>query len=166
MNRSILPWKRRETSVARAEERDPFYALQRQMNDMFAHFFDGFESGLARREHWLDTPKMDVSEDDKQIIVEADLPGMDEKDVSVTLDNDMLVISGESVSESENDDRHYHISERRYGQYRRTLPIPEELVETDKIKATFKKGVLKVVLPKKEQIAAAATQKTIPISAE
>jgi HSP20 family protein len=106
------------------------------------------------------TPSMDVKETDKEITIEAELPGLDEEDVSLTIQNGVLTIEGEKKLEHEEDKEDYHVMERRYGSFQRSLRIPDTVNE-DKIEARFDKGVLKVVLPKRPE--AASEQRKIEI---
>ena len=94
-------------------------------------------------------PKIDVSETDKEVQVTADLPGIDEKDIEVTLSDGVLTIKGERKAEKEEKDekKSFHKIERSYGLYRRSIALPDE-VEEDKIKADFAKGVLTIKMPK------------------
>lgn len=98
-------------------------------------------------------PSMDVKETDKEISIEAELPGLDEKDLSLTMQNGVLTIEGEKKLEHEEEKENYHVMERRYGGFHRSLRIPDTVNE-DKIEARFDKGVLKVVLPKRPEVAA------------
>lgn len=151
----ILPGRRdneRELAVRRRE--DPFMTLQDEMNRLFEDFMgDPFRFSLAKRNDWSGVdfyPSVDVSESDREVVVTADLPGMDENDVQVNFDRGVLTISGEKRTEREEKDKRYHRIERSYGSFRREVPMPCE-VDEDKITATFKKGELKVVLPKSRE---------------
>ena len=93
------------------------------------------------------TPRLDVSETDKEIEIVADLPGMEKNDIAVNLEDDVLTIKGERKQEKEESGKHYHSTERRYGSFYRSLRLPNE-VQTAKINASFKDGVLKITLPK------------------
>ena len=106
-------------------------------------------------------PKMDVSETEKEFKVRAELPGMDEKDIDVSVSNEVLTIKGEKKAEKEDKKPNYYRMERSYGSFQRSIPLPSE-VEKDKIKANFKKGVLNIVLPKSEK--AVKESKKIEIS--
>jgi HSP20 family protein len=92
-------------------------------------------------------PPVDVAEKDGAYEVTAELPGMEEKDIEVTLADGVLAIKGEKREEKEEKRTDYHLTERRFGAFRRSLRVPDG-IEQDKIAATFKNGVLKVVLPK------------------
>ncbi len=92
-------------------------------------------------------PIVDVSEDDKAYRIEAELPGVDESDIDVTVTGNRLSLRGEKKSETEKRDKNIHMSERRYGSFERTFQLPDD-VNADKIKAKFSNGVLKLKLPK------------------
>ena len=144
---------------------DPFGALRSEMDRLFDSFTGGlptfprvFGSSGARGLALM--PSMDVKETDKEISIEAELPGLDEKDVSLTIQNGVLTIEGEKKFEHEEEKENYHVMERRYGGFQRSLRIPDTVNE-DKIEARFDKGVLKVVLPKRPE--AASEQRKIAI---
>ncbi|MGA8480291.1 MAG: Hsp20/alpha crystallin family protein [Chthoniobacterales bacterium] len=146
---SIIPWKKEERSLARGRgDGDPFAQLQRRMNSVFEDFFGRSSSDL-----WGDAageflPRVDVSETGKEVRITAELPGLDEKDVEVMVTNNMLTIKGEKKVEKEEGD--YYHSERSYGYFDRTLALPQG-IDADNAKAKFKKGVLKVTIPKKPE---------------
>jgi len=98
---------------------------------------------------WL--PSVDVEENGKMITVKAEVPGMDEKDISVTLSDNVLTISGEKRQENtrEESGKRYVVTERKYGSFSRSITLPEG-IKADKIKASFRKGVLSVDIPKDE----------------
>lgn len=106
-------------------------------------------------------PDVDVTETDTELRITAELPGMEEKDIEIELSGNLLTVRGEKKEEREETKKDYHISERRYGSFRRTLQVPES-VNTAKIGAAMKNGVLTVVLPKTEE----AKTKTRKISIE
>jgi len=99
-------------------------------------------------------PALDVVEAEAEYRVTAELPGMDAKDVELTLADDMLTIKGEKKEEREEKSENYHLSERRFGSFQRSLPLPRG-VDRAKVEARFDKGVLTVVLPKTQEAAAA-----------
>jgi HSP20 family protein len=118
------------------------------MNRMFDDVFRGFDlapfgpaSGTLDGLGW---PQIDVEETDKEVRITAELPGLDEKDVSLEIANGVLSISGEKKSESEDKARRF--SERYYGRFERRIPLEE--VEEDKVSAAFKNGVLTITVPK------------------
>ena len=116
---------------------------------------------LARaEENGAVVPSIDVRETKTELVIEAELPGLDEKDVSVTLNNGILTLKGEKKSEREEKKDDYHLMERSYGSCQRSFRVADT-IDADKIKATFEKGVLKVMLPKRPE--AAKAEKRIPI---
>jgi len=147
----MKPWRRREMGEKREEEH-PVLFLQNEMSrlmDRFSRAFSGSEIS-EREEPWKFVPSVDVSETDNEIHVSAELPGMEEKDIDVSLSGNHLIIRGEKKTEKEKKDKQYYRKESSYGSFHRSIPLPTE-VEEDKIEATFKKGVLKIDLPKSQE---------------
>lgn len=145
--------------------RDPLDSIRREMDRVFDDFWSDFGApSLANggRLRTLMAPRVDVSETDTEVRVTAELPGLDKKDVDVTVSDGMLSITGEKKAESEDEGSSYHVRERTYGHFERSMPIGTE-IEEDKVKATFKNGVLTVTLPKTE--AAQKRFKRIPVEA-
>jgi len=108
------------------------------------------ETPFARTfaEEW--TPRVDLSETKDNFVVKAELPGLDAKDVNVSISGNVVTIKGEKKKEEEKKDEHHHYVERYYGSFQRSFQLPLN-VKSDKIEATFDKGVLKVTLPKTEE---------------
>jgi len=128
-------------------------SLQGEMNRLFASFFEtptatkgNGGNGAARR--WI--PSMDLVETREQFVLEADLPGMGEKDVSIELENNVLTISGERKTEHEEQHEGYYRLERATGAFSRALSLPEG-IDPDAVAATFDDGVLTVRIPKPAQ---------------
>ena len=127
-------------------------SLQSEMNRLFNTFFDtptttgGNGGGAARR--WV--PSMDLVETDEHFVLRADLPGLTEADVSIELEDNVLTVAGERKAEHEEKQEGFYRMERSFGQFRRSLTLPEG-VDADKIAATFDKGVLEVRIPKPEE---------------
>ena len=145
------------------EELSPFYAFRREMDRLFDNFFRGFDIEPFRGTEEFFNPSVDVVDNDKEIKVTAELPGLDEKDIEVSIAEDSLTIKGEKKKEKEEKGKNYHRTERTYGSFSRTIPLPVE-VETDKAEATFKKGVLTIVMPKSAK--ALKETKKIPINGQ
>jgi len=103
------------------------------------------------------SPRLDVSETDTALEIVADLPGMEKKDIKVSLEADLLTIQGEKKEVKEKKDKHYHTIERRSGSFYRALRLPAA-VENDKIEANFKDGVLTLTLPKSKEPAKKVAQ--------
>jgi HSP20 family protein len=159
----LVPWRRGEKQVPVKREEEPsIFSFQREVNRLFDEFSRGW--GLAPfhefSEQWdAFSPRVDVVEGDKEITVSAELPGMDETEIDLSLSHGVLTISGEKQGEKEDKGRNYYRMERSYGSFQRSVPLPSE-VDEDKAKATFKKGVLTITLPKTAQ---AQARKRIPI---
>lgn len=128
----------------------PFHFLQREMNRLFDGFFRSpFETpALVAEGGWGDfSPRLEVVEDEKGYTVSAELPGMDQKEVQLSLTENQLVLKGEKRTEKKEERKGYFYSERSFGSFERMVPFDVE-IDADKAEATFKNGVLTVVLPK------------------
>jgi HSP20 family protein len=152
----ILPWnwgKRNVPvqSVSESESERAVPALQdtvsRVINDFFGGGVFGRDWPIAPHGEFL--PPLDASETDECIQISLELPGLDAKDVDVSLADDMLTIKGQKSEESERDDDGTHWTERRFGSFQRVVPLPCE-VEPDSATASFKRGVLEIELHKSE----------------
>lgn len=154
MLKDIISWGKKKNEVKKYGRDDLFSDFHKRYNDLFDNFFDDYESDWSlpslwkRESSWFKTPEVDLSENNKEIKVIADLPGLDEKDIKVNLDGDMLIIEASRCEEKEDKNKKYYISERRCGNFQRVIPIRKDIVDKDNIKASLKKGVLKVTLPK------------------
>jgi HSP20 family protein len=146
---ALVPWRPFED----------FSMLRREMDRVLERFF-GEPSG-AERPVGMWTPRTNVTEAKDSLTITAELPGLEAKDVDVAISGDILTIKGEKKQEKEEKDEHHHVVERTYGTFSRMVRLPAP-VAADKIKATFKNGVLTVNLPKTEE----AKQKAIPVSVE
>ena len=102
---------------------------------------------FERESEWV--PAFDVMENEKEYIVEAELPGIDVKDLEVTISDGLLTIRGEKKREREHNEENYYRLERSFGSFHRSFRIPEKIL-VDKIDATYKNGILKLTLPKAE----------------
>lgn len=167
-----LPVKRDPTpAVVGRGPWNPLESLRREMDQALENFGlrswplaltrPMFQTDFFRDRSWNIAPAVDVTEKDKEFEITAELPGLDEKDVEVKLANGNLTIKGEKKEEKEEREKDYYLSERRYGSFVRSFPVPEG-VSADKIEASFAKGVLTVKLPK---TAAAQAEKKIPVKA-
>ena len=107
------------------------------------------------------TPLVDISEDEKEFLIKAELPGLKKEEIQVSLDNGMLTISGERKTEKEEKTKKYHRVERAYGKFERSFTLPDK-ADSTKVNAEFKDGVLQVRLPKLEKTS--ATAKEVKIS--
>jgi HSP20 family protein len=120
--------------------------LEREMEDAFS-WLPAWPWG-ERERGWA--PAVDMVDHKEEIVLRADLPGLEEKNIEVTVQDGSLTIRGERKEETEEKKEDYYYSERRYGLFARTLPLPAG-VEADKVKATFRNGVLEVHLPKAKE---------------
>jgi HSP20 family protein len=137
-------------------ESDPFRALRKEIDELFEDWGAGRYKLPALGGKGALAVRIDVSESDKDIQVVADLPGMSEKDIKVTLVGDQLTISGERKSEVEekpDGGRRYHRIERSWGSFMRTMTLPFR-ADPDQVNAQFKNGVLTVTVPKPAEIKA------------
>jgi HSP20 family protein len=149
-----MPFSRNMPTSRWSEDNDPFLQIRREMNRLFDDVFGGFGLpsvlGPALRQMPA-APKIDVSETDNEIQVTAEMPGIDQNDVEVLLEDDRLIIRGEKKEERENEDRNYHVRERVQGAFSRTLPLPFA-PDPNQVKAEFKNGVMTITIPKPQEV--------------
>lgn len=121
----------------------------REAMDQFFDDFAGREMGM----HYggLSSPSMDMYQTDNDVVIKATLPGVKPDDISISITGDMLNISGEIQQEEEHKEARYHLRERRYGSFSRSIPLPTS-VQADKANADFENGVLTLTLPKAEEV--------------
>ena len=124
----------------------------KEMDRMMRHMWKGFPfDELAAAEPDIGwNPRLDLTETKESFEVKAELPGLEAKDIDISLDRDLLVIKGEKKHEEEVKEKQYHRLERRYGSFCRSLRLPAE-VRNEKVDASFKNGVLIIKLPKTEE---------------
>ncbi|HEX8527114.1 Hsp20/alpha crystallin family protein [Allosphingosinicella sp.] len=181
--RDLIPWGRQESTspaLSRSEERSPFLSLRRDwppaaspgrgwtlwdsvhlpMDRLFDDFFRSPMSGSGLGRPAMGWPSLEVSEADGEVRVTAELPGLGEKDVELTVNDGMLTLRGEKKSESQDKDRGW--SERFYGRFERRIALPDG-VDEEGCKADFRDGILTVTMPKSEQ---AQRSRRIPINAD
>ena len=146
--RDLIPRSFKKHLPVTHEDANPFSLLQREMDSLFDRFYRTFDAGpLFEGNGGSFSPRIDVIEGEKEIKVTAELPGIDEKDVEVLLSGDSLTIRGEKKDEKESTGKNFYRSECSYGSFSRTIPLSEE-INTDKVKAHYKKGVLTITLPR------------------
>ena len=139
---SLVPW------------RGELGSFRREMDRLFDRFFEGWPFRIsAVQRPWA--PSVDVSETAKEVVVKAELPGMDPKDIDVSVRGDILSVAGERKQEKEEKGENFHRIESTYGSFSRSIQLPAE-VDAGKVDATYKDGVLKITLPKTKE---AATKK-------
>lgn len=159
----------KKAAPARQNLVEPWQSFRTEMDRLFDRISGGFGMPSFGRFFDVDrslpdisTPAVDVSEDDKAYKIAAELPGLEEKDIDVTVTGDMLVLTGEKKQEKEEKNKNYYLSERSYGSFRRSFALPEG-IDQNKISASFAKGVLTIELPKTNQ--AREQQKKIEVKA-
>lgn len=130
-----------------ANSKEPFRALQTEIDRLFSDFTSDFPSVANWNGNGRLMPRLDVAETETAIEVMAELPGVDEKDIDVTISNDMLRIKAEKKSDKEEKTKDYHLVERSYGTFERSMRLPFR-ADTTKVDAKFEKGVLKLTVPK------------------
>lgn len=177
MAESKVPVKSEGKGVSRSTgggSLHPFESLHREVDRLFEDFERGswfrpfgrfgFDFPFSRGEIEMSAaPAVDVAEKDGEYEITAELPGMDESNIEVKLSNGTLTIKGEKTESKEEKKKDYHLSERRFGSFQRSFSVPEG-VDTDKIEASFKNGVLSLRLPKTQ--AARQAEKKIAIKAK
>ena len=118
-----------------------------EMDDLFHRFFGGWEYPIAEEgTYW---PVLDLSETEENVVVKAELPGLQAEDINISVQGNTLSITGEKKHESQETKDGYYHSERRFGRFRRDLALPSH-VDADKVGAEYKDGVLTVTMPKAE----------------
>jgi HSP20 family protein len=161
--KNLLPSIRNRDHVpVRGGEERPFSALQHEMNRIFDDFFRDWDEppfGASASRFGIFQPSIDVKESDTEIVVYAELPGLEEKDIEVLLTDDALTVKGEKKEEK---GKTYYHMERSYGSFHRVIPLPGG-IDQKNVQAQFKNGVLSITLQKADQ--AKARGRKIPIKA-
>lgn len=146
---------RKQSEPARSEGWPPFESLRREIDRLFEDFHPfgwsppsrGGDLSRALRGAWPVAPAMDMVEKEAEFEITAELPGIDEKNIEISVGEDALTIKGVKTEEKEQSEKDYHISERRYGAFQRSFALPRG-IDADRIEAKVAKGVLSVTLPK------------------
>ncbi len=149
-------------AIVRWEPFRDLVSIQGRMNRLFDEAFRGATRQSGDEEEWSLgswAPAVDIFEQDGNIVLKAELPGVDSKDVDVRVENSVLTLRGERKLDNEVKKESYHRVERAYGSFSRSFTLPS-VVDTEKIKADYRDGVLRVNLPKREE----AKPKQISIS--
>lgn len=145
--------------------RGVFEDMRDEMNRVLQRFEGGWPHWAASAVRWpaanVVVPELDVHDNDKEIIVEAELPGVEEKDITVTFDNGYLTIKGDKKVEREEKKENYYLAERSFGSFQRSLRLPDTF-DDSKIEARFDKGVLRISAPKRPE--AKTSERKIEIS--
>jgi len=124
--------------------------LQEEMNRLFTDYSrrspEDMESGLYP---WF--PLVDISENENEIFVSAEIPGMNKEDIKINLQENVLTLKGEKRQEGDDQKKNFHRIERTYGSFERSFSLPTS-IQVDKVKATYKDGLLTILLPKAEEV--------------
>jgi HSP20 family protein len=139
----LMPWRKREGK--------DLVGFRSELDNLFNRFFDidfPISREFFKEGQWM--PRVDVSEGEKEITVQAEIPGCDAKDINVSLDGRTLTIKGEKKQEKEEKEKNFHRVERSYGSFTRKMNLPAEVDQED-INASYKKGVLKLVFKKTKE---------------
>lgn len=136
----LVPWRRRDRDLMPS-----FGTFRREIDDLFSRFFGEEALPAPFQREFL--PVIDISETDKEINVKAEIPGVDPKDLDISISGSALTIKGEKKVEKEEKGEGFHRVERSFGAFSRSFTLPCE-VEEDKIKASYKDGILSLKIPK------------------
>ena len=139
---ALLPVRRRE------RERGTLASLHDEMDDLFKDFFSDWDGGpFWSRTRW---PALDIAEDENEFTIKAEVPGCKAEDIDISVHGNILTISGEKKQEKEEKGKGYRHTERSYGSFRRDVNLASE-VDSNKVEATYKDGILSIKLPKTEK---------------
>lgn len=144
---ALIPWRPRE------EWWDPFNEMERIQGEMNRLFNTSLMRGGDRDtglQEGVWSPAIDIHDSKDNILVKADIPGLKKEDIEVTVQGDALIIKGQKSREKETKDKDYIRTERFYGAFHRAIRLPAE-IQADKVEASYKNGVLELVLPKSEK---------------
>jgi len=154
-----VPVEVKKATPAQTNVPDLWQSFRSEMDRLFDRFGSGFGFPSLRRMFDIEpawrsassfgfsAPAIDMSEDEKAYKISAELPGIDAKDIDVSVSGDTLVLRGEKRQEKEEKEKNYHVSERAYGSFQRSFQLPPS-IDRDKVAADFSKGVLTITLPK------------------
>ena len=149
--KALVPWRdKSQTPAPREEYPDPFLAFRREVDRMFDDFFSGSgprSVGSSFGSWSTPTLNIDLTENEKEIVVIAEMPGLDDKDFEVTVSGDLLTLKGEKKAEHEQKNGDSYYMERRFGSFSRSVRLPFE-VKDETVDARYEKGVLTVRIPK------------------
>ncbi len=161
--KEIATQNQTEKTLAERKAWNPFDSFRHEMDRLMDNFFQGFNLRPFEMRTTVFTPHVDVVDTGKSVNVSVELPGMDEKDIEVTLTKDALTIKGEKKEEKEEKGKDWYRSERSFGSFTRSIALPEG-IDAEGGEASFKKGVLTVKLPKTKE--AMKEAKKIAVKAE
>ncbi len=148
---NLVPWGLYKRSPARRPELTSWPLLRNDMDRLMDSFFG--DSSRGSDDETMLSPSLDVAETDKEFSVRVELPGVKEENIDVSVADQMLTIRGEKKEESEQNEKNFHRSERRFGSFQRAVELPQN-VDAEKVTADFNNGVLSIHIPKTATAAA------------
>ncbi|MCC6543304.1 MAG: Hsp20/alpha crystallin family protein [Nitrospirae bacterium] len=150
MNRKPVPWRGPSEISRMAKEMERFAedSFGRGWGQRGMPFLRRWQA-LKRAEEWAAAPKVDVYEEDNDVVIKTEVPGMDKDEIEISLEGNTLTLKGEKKKEEKIEDKDYSYSERYFGSFTRTIELPAD-VQADKVTAALKNGVLNIRLPKVE----------------
>lgn len=154
----IIPWSDRWSSQRRSSNQEPYQLLRREVDSLFDRFFSWPEAGQIWGEEGNWSPSLDVAENDSNVTVKAEIPGVDPRNIELSVDNNRLLIRGEKKDEREEKGQSFHRVERSFGSFLRSVDLPPN-TNPDAITAEHKNGVLTVTIQKSK----GAEAKKIPV---
>ena len=128
-------------------KKDELWDLRREVDRLFREFIEGPE----KKRNMVYLPALDIYEDEDKIVIEADIPGVKKEDIKISVEDNILTIKAEKKKEEKAEEKDVVYEEIAYGLYAREIDLPHT-VDTEKIEAEYKDGVLKISLPKKEEV--------------
>jgi len=164
----LVPWKNKQRGNEIAvHQGNNNLTMYDQFNQMFDNFFENswmtpWDSDFGERFNGF-SPRINLTERENELEVTAELPGLTEDDIDITLDRDALILKGEKKQETEDKSENHYRMERSYGRFSRTIPLPADVVDKDNVEAEFKNGILTITLPKLEE--ATPTSRRIAVNA-
>lgn len=155
--------QKKQEMTTPVKETSPLYTLQHEMNRLFEDFKSGWGWTHPTLEQFgTFQTKIDMKDNDREIVVQADLPGVELKDIDISVEGNSLILQGEKKMEKESKEKGYYRMERSYGSFYRAIPLPCK-VEQENVDAVYKDGVLNITLPKCKDVV--KEQKRITVKA-
>ena len=147
--KDLVPWgNNKGNDIAKREDNNPVFSLRRDVNRIFDDFWRRFDQPFTAFGRFDGAgPRTDITETEHALEVSVELPGIDQKEIDIALNDNALTIKGEKKSEQQQSKKGYYLSERSYGSFYRSIPLPSG-IDPDKANAEFKNGVLTITLPK------------------
>lgn len=160
----LIPWNRNRNALVRTTgNRDPFFALQREVNRLFDDLWSGLDFPTTQASGMLEStwPHIDLLEKEKEFVLNVEVPGVEEKDIDIRFADQCVILRAQRNQERDENESDYRYSERTYGRFERRIPLSVE-IDAEQAKAVLRNGILTVTLPKAAQVEASGHR--IPIS--